>query len=87
MAKERIDKTKGDPHINFAMSILLDAKRDAQMWMDYVEEFGEPDRNITGQLLLDTASWVIDWIKQHKKQRKGMGISKDKVNKLGGKGK
>ena len=69
----------GDPYINLALDILLDAKEDAQMWLDCVEEFGENRGNYNS---LAVAQWVMEWLKTHPDQTKTMGICKGDMKLL-----
>ena len=63
-------KRSGDPHINFALSILLDAKQDAKMWLDFKEEF-EYSNNISSS---EIAEWVTEWLLKNRTEGEARDI-------------
>ena len=65
MTKINGQYNRGNAYINLALGILLAAKEDAQMWLDFIKEFDEDRQNHNPAIIAD---WVLDWIKTHPKQ-------------------
>ena len=80
MVKRNAQKNKmEDPHAVLALSILYEAKKDAQMWNDFVDEWGEKRDNYDSH---GVALWVMGWINKHRTQAIDMGISENKIKSL-----
>ncbi len=72
-------KASEDGVVVFALSILYDAKQDAQMWNEFNEEFPNWNPSHTGSVV---GEWVGEWLARHPKEARLKGISRADVKAM-----